>query len=787
MALANEVLSKMTLLEKTSFVVLSTNSPLENTNHGVARLCIPALSLTDGPNGLANGLAGVTQFPAAIGVAASFDVAIARSVGVAIAQEARAKGITTVQGPELNLARVPTSGRIFETYGEDPYLSGLMGVANIQGIQSTGELADAKHFTAYTQETARARVNQVVGLRALAELYNVPFQMAVQRAHVASIMCSYGWLNGVNTCASPYIYQTLRSWGFQGFVRSDLRAVLSMPRAFRAGISLVKPGSPKGLARLVRTGLIPESDLNRAVRLVLTEMFRFQTVSHPARQAFLAPVATTAHALVALRAAESSIVLLKNAGSILPLSPKTRSIAIIGAAAGESPLTTGGGSARVLAPYVITPLEAIRHTMGPRVRITYEPGGPTRRDFHQLDDVSVIDGTPLKLITPVKSRGEPGKADIAIDQGDNVTSAIATANAPGKSEGWNTWSIDMRAKRTGTYVVSVRQVGDTWLYLNGHQILASKGLHAPTQYSVAIELWAGQHYKLAATWFAVRNHPTPELGIVDTTRQISAAVAAARRAQTAIIFVRDYTTEGADRPNLQIPGATNALISAVAQVNHHVIVVLDTGGAVLMPWLSKVSAVLEAWYPGQEDGAAIAAVLSGQVNPSGRLPLTFPASATANPMTTASQFPGVNSVVNFGTGLNVGYRWYQTHRVQPLYAFGYGLSYTSFSLNGLSVAKTSTGFVARVRVTNTGHRLGADIVQAYVHFPAATGEPPEQLRAFTKVLLAPGASRVVPLLLPTTGFQVYQSNGFSTVPGVYRIDVGQSSADLTLHRVVSLP
>ena len=249
-ALANEVLSRMSLSQRVSFAVLSTYPPLENQNLGVPSLCIPPLSLSDGPMGLANRLTGVTAFPAELGLAASFNPSLVRDVGAAIGHEARTKGISVMQGPGSNLLRVPLDGRSFETYGEDPFLASVMGVADMEGIQSTGVMAEAKHFGAYTQETARARLNQVVSARALAEIYDAPFRAVVEQGHVAGMMCAYGRLNGVDTCADPYIYATLRGWHFDGFVRSDQRAAHSIAAAFRAGISLVKPAS----LRSARTG-----------------------------------------------------------------------------------------------------------------------------------------------------------------------------------------------------------------------------------------------------------------------------------------------------------------------------------------------------------------------------------------------------------------------------------------------------------------------------------------------------------------------------------------------------
>ncbi len=777
----------MTLPEKAAFVVLRSRDSTENINVGVPSLCIPPLTLSDGPNGVANMVSGVTQLPAAIGVAASFNPAVARATGQVLGAEARAKGFDVAQGPELNLARVPQSGRIFETFGEDPYLTTVLGVANIAGIQSAGAMANAKHFTGYTQETARIRLDQVVPLRALAELYDAPFAAAVKQAHVASVMCSYGSLNGINDCSDPYIYSTLRTWGFTGFVRSDLHAVEHTAQAFAAGLSLIKPGSAAALVKLVNAGTLPVSDLDRAVESVLSTMFAYGMIAHPLKGTLATPAESPVHKAVALTAAEAGVVLLKNAGGALPLSTHVRSVAVIGSAASTHPRTTGGGSSRVNAPFVVTPLAALRASLGKKVRVSYIQGGPATLDLDQLSDSDILSGTPLPLETRTRVSGEPGKSDLSIDSAANVSAAVATASHPGTGEGWSHWRMVLRAHNTGIYEVSMQQIGDTWLYIDGRQLLASEGLHARTTWATTVALRAGQSYTFTAKWFSVVHRPSPQFGIVDSSPQINAAVTAARRAQVVIVFAGDLSTEGADQPNLSLSGDSNALISAVASANPNTIVVLDTGGAVLMPWLNKVAGVLEAWYPGEEDGNAIAAVLTGAVDPSGRLPITFPASESAQPVTQSSQFPGIDSAVSYGSGLDIGYRWYQANGVTPLFPFGFGLDYTTFNLSNPALQKTAAGVVVHVTAQNTGSRSGADVVQVYVRYPSSTGEPPEQLRAFARVALVPSGSDSVTLVVPPSAFEIFSGTSFETVPGQYEIDIGQSSADLSIHLPVTFP
>lgn len=278
---------------------------------------------------------------------------------------------------------------------------------------------------------------------------------------------------------------------------------------------------------------------------------------------------------------------------------------------------------------------------------------------------------------------------------------------------------------------------------------------------------------------------------------LSQAVQVARKADVAIVFAGCPQSEGADRPNLELPGNQNQLISAVAAANPKTIVVLNTGGAVLMPWISRVPAVLEAWYPGQEDGNAIAAVLFGNVDPAGKLTLTFPRSENAVPTSSRQQWPGINGNSVYSEKLDVGYRWYDATNTKPLFPFGYGLSYTSFHLSHLTVTPgslvikpggTHQNVIATVEVTNTGHRSGAEVVQAYVHQPLRNGEPPRQLRAFARVFLKPGETRRVTMVLAPRSFSIYDTklHRWISPPGTYGILVGTSSADLPLHSKIRI-
>jgi beta-glucosidase len=788
--LAAEVVARMTLAEKLGMVNLANVNGYENENTGVPRLCIPPLTLQDSPNGIANGATEVTQLPAPLGIAASFDTKLSFEYGQVLGQEAKGKGIDVVQGPELNLDRVPEAGRAFEAYGEDPYLTAAMGVANIEGIQSQGIMADAKHYTAYNQETARYLVDQVISARALAELYQVPFEAAVEQAHVATMMCSYGSLNGVNTCSSPYLYQALKSWGFDGFVRSDLDSVEAAVPAFKAGMSVIKPEDSAALRDAVLHHQLSIGRLNDAVEQVLAEMFAFGMIAHPPSGHISADVATAAHAAFARTAAEESIVLLKNADQVLPLQAnRLGSVAVIGNDAGQHTMSAGYGSSRVHADYVVAPFAALKLALGPAVKVSYSDGGGASLVQREVPPAWLVGAKPLKPgpEPPEFTGSDPqGIADLQVLRAPTVTAKIATAARPAQGGGWTSWHATLTPKQSGLYTVSLTQSGDTWLYIDGKLVMASSGLHAPGPWSTSIVLRAGHPYDVVLNWFMATAETEPTLGLAFQSDDIASAVAAARRADVAVVFVNDFTAEAFDRPNLSLPGDEDALISAVAAANRHTVVVLNTGGPVLMPWLSKVAAVVEAWYPGQEDGNAVAAVLTGQVDPSGHLPVTFPATATQGAISTQAQWPGQDGRVVYSEGLDLGYRYYTDHKLRPLFPFGFGLSYTRFSFYNGSVRIGQREATVKVEVRNVGRRSGAAVVQAYLTYPKAAHEPPAQLRAFARVVLAAGQSKLVRLDLPRPDFQAYIGGRFSTVTGDYTICLGQSSqrlpVQLTLER-----
>jgi len=830
-ALAALVESRMTLAEKLGELALSAAGAYENVNRGVARLCIPSLTLQDGPAGLAFGDTGVTQLPAPLGIAATFDPSVARQYGQVEGEEARGQGIDVVQGPNLNIDRVPESGRAFEGYGEDPLLVSAMGVADIGGIQSQGVLADAKHLVTYSQETNRGALDTQVSSRALNEIYLAPFKAAVTQAHVASIMCAYPRLNGTFQCEDPGLAQVLQAWGFSGFVRSDLGAVHDPAAALSAGTDLLKPTSVADLTAAVSWGSVPVATIDADVERMLAQMFAYGLVGQTSTGVPGTPVDTTAHAAFALSAAERSAVLLQNRSNLLPIdSAHIRSVAVIGADASTAPVTAGFGSSHVVAPFTSAPLAAIQGRLGANVAVQYADGGSTTRPLPGIPTVdltpasgtghgltltvghSAAGGTSITSVDPVaaaaidvapanaspnpdqvhsnppadRSRNE-GSADASgeglspdVDPSANLGTSIELPHSWGGATA--AWTGTLTPPRTGLYSFSVTGSGSETLTLDGLNVVSDPLAHAQGTWSGSINLVAGHPYRLALNWVPVTDglpvHNVLNLGMAYEGDAIAAAVTAARASQIAVVFAADYSSETFDRPSLSLPGDQNALISAVVAANPNTVVVLNTGGPVLMPWLGSVASVVEAWYPGEQDGAAIAAVLCGDVNPSGHLPVTFPASQGQSAVPTAAQWPGTVLTSTYSEGLAVGYRFNNATGIRPLFPFGFGLSYTTFSYGNATAAVTGQGYRISVTVTNTGSRAGTDVAQAYLTFPAGSGEPPGQLVAFQPVSLAPGATQTVTMTVPSSAFQVFQGSAWTTVPGTYTVGIGDSSESL---------
>ena len=748
-----ELISAMTMTQKIAEMhVFSTTSAgpyagYEGYVPAQPALCIPALIEQDDSLGVAAGATGVTQLPDAVALSSAWDPSLAHQYGAVNGAEHWGQGIDMVLGPGVNIQRDPRWGRNFEVLSEDPYLSARLIAPDIEGLQSQHVLADVKQYAAYNQETYRNTPadDVVVSNRVLHEIYLPGFQAATTQAGAASVMCSYASLNATFDCQNPGLLTGVldTEWGYQGFVRSDGGANHSTVASVNAGLDQEKGSDYWGagkLAAAVADGQVAAATINDAVRRIFTPMFRMGLFNDPPTGKLSDVVATAKHAALARTVAELGTVLLKNSRRALPLRG-VGSIAVVGPDGGSGAYTAGGGSSHVLPSYVVTPCRGITARADSGVKVTC-------------------------------SLGAPGSGSLQ-------TAAAQQFTVP----------------ETGTYQFSLTSQGRGQVTVDGRPVITARssrghGLGVTTK-SGTIRLTAGQRVPVTAVYGPAAGTSSPSSASLNWQVLVSpgqarsmraAAAAAAARSTAVIVFVNNTESEGRDLTSIGLPGGQNQLIQAVAAANPDTIVVLNTGGPVTMPWLSRVRSVLEAWYPGQEDGNAIAAVLFGDVDPSGHLPETFPKSLSQVPASTPARWPGVNGQVHYSEGLDVGYRWYDAKGITPLFPFGYGLSYTRFSFSHLYVSPSSTTSSGTVRVsatvTNTGTRTGAEVAQLYLADPAAAREPPRQLEGFQRVNLGPGRAARVHFTLTPRDLSYWDSSAgtWAVTAGTYHVMVGDSSA-----------
>ncbi|GIH20397.1 beta-glucosidase [Rugosimonospora africana] len=792
---ANELLAAMTLTEKLTMLHGGASCGYVGCVDGNTRLGIPPLHLQDGPVGAGDGFTGVTQLAAPVAGAASWDTGLMRQYGQVLGAEQWGKGTNVVLAPTINIVRDPRWGRAFESLGEDPYLAGQIGAADIQGIQSQGPMAQVKHYAVYNQETNRnsSADNAIVSDRTEREIYLPAFETAVQQGQADSVMCSYSAINGPFACENgPLQNGVLKGdLGFTGFITSDWGATHSTVASANNGLDMEMPGSTYyggALTSAVSSGQVSQSTVDDHVRRILTSMFRQGLFDTTQTGSTGAVVTSSAHADVARQVAEEGSVLLKNS-SVLPIGTSVHSIAVIGDDAGTDAMSQGGGSAGVNPPYLVTPYQGIRNRAGSAATVTFAQGVASGSGQLPPVDSSYLtpsSGTGTGLFGQYHNSTDLSGAVVAsrVDGGVDVVYGGASP-APGvNATNWSVkWTGTLRPPATGSYQFSLNSDDGSRLFVNGKQVINNWFNQGPTTRTGTVTLTAGQPVSIEVDYYQAGGGSNVSLGWQVPGQSLhDQAVTAARNANLAVVFVDKFESEGGDLADINLSADQNQLVTDVAAANPNTVVVVNSGSAVAMPWAGSVKGVVENWYPGQEDGNAIAALLFGDTNFSGKLPVTFPQSLADAPAHTTAQWPGQNGTVQYSEGIDVGYRWYDSQNKTPLYPFGYGLSYSTFGYANLTVgARDANGAVAvGFDVTNTGTRAGAEVAQVYVGQPAATGEPPKNLRGFQRVSLNPGQSQHVSLTLDARSFQTWTGNGWTNSAGTHQIYVGSSSRDIRL-------
>lgn len=793
------LMAQMTLVEKASMTASVSDDEHARETLPIDRLCVPALRLNNGPAGVGSGgpvQPQTTALPAPLGVAASFDPAVGRAYGEVLGRETRDTGRNLMEGPNLNIARTPLNGRTFEAFGEDPYLAGRISTATIEGIQSQGVIANAKHYLANNQESDRNTVDEHIDERTLREIYLPAFEASVKDGRTGSVMCAKNLVNGSHACEHERLQQGVlkAEWGFEGFTVSDFSSCYDTVRCSTGGMDFELPEGRyfgAALAKAVEAGQVSKAELDDHARRILRTMFRFGIFDRPQSTR---PIDVERDGRVARQVAEEATVLLKNAGGVLPLSRRD-SVALIGPGSADA-VTGGGGSVGVAPIYTVSPLEAfekrgvdVRHAQGmPPVDLGPQPAVPS----YALTSEDGRHGLTARYYDNTTWSGEP-----KIERVDPFIVMDPSGGRPAEGlpqDGWSIrWSGTFTAPADGEYAFHLTNHAAASLSLDGAKVIDNRGGFPGVTRSYKVHLTAGQAHAIRVDYAKPGGQAmielawTPPGGFIDP--QIAAAVRAARAADTAVVFAANKDTEGIGRPGLALPGHQDALIEAVAKANPDTVVVLDTGGPVLMPWADDVAGIVQEWYPGEEHGNAAASVLLGERDPSGRLPITFPKSLADTPANTPAQYPGVDGVAAYSEGLDVGYRHFDAKGIEPLFPFGYGLSYSSFRLSHLKVHNNRV----TVQVRNTGERRGSQVVQVYVGGADDRGElgpgqvaPPRRLAGFAKVTSGPAATGTVTVTLDARAFAHWdvKTHAWVTAPGTYTVLAGTSSRELPLKATV---
>jgi beta-glucosidase len=764
---------------------------------GVERLGIPALKVTDGPSGARgeqwSGRPSA-NFPCGSALGATWNPELVREVGTRLGIETKRKRAHALLAPTVNIHRHPLAGRNFECYAEDPFLAARMAVAYITGVQSEGVACTVKHFVANDSEFERMTISSELDERTLREISLVPFEAAVTEAGSWALMTAYNRVHGTYCSEHETLITMLRDeWGFDGVVISDWYGTHSTAPAANAGLDLEMPGPPQWfgarLADAVRAGEVPEVTVDDKVRRLLTLLDRTGRLGDEVSQDEEC-TDDPADRAIARRAAQESFVLLHNDDGMLPLGEGVRTLAVIGPNA-DATVIQGGGSARVTPHPPVSPLGGLRARFGPGgVEVLHERGCYSFKRTPVLDDRVLPAPLHVEYFAGRERAGEPVYTE-------ESARALFTYIGPVGHGVPNEFSMRVTgtvvAPESGEWTFTLVQVGRARLLLDGDVIVdnwnpagrsdAFMGFGS-AEAGGTIELTAGEPHELEVQFVPPGGLGGLEIGCRPPAPPdlMDRAIALAERADAVVCVVgtdNDWETEGHDRASMALPAPQDDLVRAVAAANPRTVVVLNAASPIEMPWRDDVAAILQAWFPGEEWGNALADVLSGDVSPSGKLPTTFPIRLEDTPAFTS--YPGERGQVHYGEGVFVGYRWYDARDIEPGFPFGHGLSYTTFEL----AEPVWDGSALRLHVTNTGAVRGAEVVQCYVHdVESSVARPPQELKAFVKVRLDPGESQELALPLDDRAFAFWDvaAQGWTVEPGEFELRIGTSSRDIR-HRV----
>jgi beta-glucosidase len=809
----DELLGKMTLEEKIDLI--GGETPFRT--HPVARLGVPFFQMTDGPVG-AHIPAPTIAYAAGIGLAATWDDALALRIGQELGRDSRSRGAAFLLGPGVNIYRTPMNGRNFEYFGEDPLLAGRIAVGYIRGVQQEGVSATVKHFLGNNSEYLRHDTDSVIDERALREIYMPVFEAAVKTAKVGAVMDSYNITNGEHMTQNKRLNVTVAKdeWKFPGVIMSDWVATYDTAAAANGGLDLEMPYgvyyTREKLLPLLKDGTITQAALDDKVRRILRVGADFGWLDRPQMDTSIPRYNLDGRA-ASLQAALEGAVLLKNEKGALPLEKGLKTIAVIGPTAAQT-VTTGGGSGEVVSFASTNLLVGLSNYLGPQTKVLYARGvqsvnamarltpfttdeqGKTPGVTHTVYAKANLEGgvtattTERSLVTGGGTRREPEEQEL------NALTAHKNANPYVRATNSGKWTGYYTPEEAGKFAIFSQTDGKYRLFVDDVLVFDQSTLPKFILNQATIELTKAPHK-------VVLEQLSQQLGSVSGMRvgifPLNAivekdALEMASKADAVVLavgFNSSSESEGGDR-TFELPVGQEQMIQQIAALGKKTIVMITSGGSVdISRWQDKVQGIFETWYAGEEGGTAAAQLLFGESNPSGHLPISWEKQIVDNPsFKSYYPDPGTNKIV-YREGIFVGYRGYEHNHVEPQYPFGFGLSYTTFSFSNLKAVQTGDGiFNVTFDVTNTGKRAGGTVAQLYVGQDSPTMERPgKELKGFERVQLQPGEKKHIALQLHPRSFSYFdvKSSAWTADAGSYRLLLGDSSQNIQLQITVKLP
>jgi beta-glucosidase len=802
-----QLIKDLTLEEK---IELLSGFDAWQTNK-IDRLGIPSIKMSDGPNGVrGDGNSGKSSacFPCAISIGSSWNLNLINTLGEELASEAKLKDVDVLLGPTINIHRHPLGGRHFECFSEDPFLTGKIAIEYVKGVQSKNIAACLKHFVGNDTEFERYTVSSNIDERTLREIYLLPFEMAIKEADAKVVMSAYNKLNNIY-CSSHenLLIDILKDeWGFDGYVVSDWGAARDTVENAIGGLDLEMPGPAKSWGKNLITAIndkeVPEDLINDKVKRILNVASFCKRFENPIRKPEMDNDSKLKRKLLK-DAAQEGMVLLKNDG-ILPLKKNIKSIGIIGPNA-EKAQIIGGGSATLVPYHESHPVSSFQNNFSEKTIVKSAKGCHTYRYLPEINkSLTKENGFLVEYFNVTDNKNDFISSKVLRGSKFWIFEGFAKdiIGTEDRTDIFVKFSCAYVPDISGEHAFEIFAIGKSKLMINNEEIIDNWTdplpgdaffAHGSSSKRGASHLEKDKSYQIEIQYKFEGNFPAIYIGCQppDKIDLLDEALNIAKEVDEVILLVgtnSDWETEGNDRVDFNLPGEQNTLIEKVLEINPNAIIVLNTGSPVDMPWVNKAKSILQSWYAGQEYGDALFEILTGLVNPSGKLPTTFPKRIKDTPA--YSCYPGENLQMSYDEKLLIGYKWYDRKKIEPLFHFGHGLSYTNFEYSNLRISNSDkNNFTCSFNIENVGDISGFEISQCYISFMNCDeDEPIKKLQGFDKTYINSGEIKKIEICLDSKSFSTWdiKNHQWEIKEGVFNILIGSSSNDIKLKDSINL-